>query len=45
MSQERVYQVLLAAPEQFISGQQLSEQLGITRAAVWKAVESLRRQG
>lgn len=45
MSQERVYQVLSAAPNQFVSGQQLSAQLGITRAAVWKAVESLRRQG
>lgn len=45
MSQERVYQVLSAASDEFVSGQQLSEQLGITRAAVWKAVESLRRQG
>ena len=45
MSQERVYQVLSAAGSEFVSGQQLSEGLGITRAAVWKAVESLRRQG
>lgn len=45
MSQERVYQVLSAAGSEFVSGQQLSSQLGITRAAVWKAVESLRRQG
>ena len=45
MSQERVYQVLSAADGDFVSGQQLSAQLGITRAAVWKAVESLRKQG
>lgn len=45
MSQERVYQVLSAADGDFVSGQQLSAQLGITRAAIWKAVESLRRQG
>lgn len=45
MSQERVYQVLSAASNTFVSGQELSAQLGITRAAVWKAVEALRRQG
>lgn len=45
MSQERVYQMLAATPDQFVSGQQLSAELGITRAAVWKAVESLRKQG
>ena len=45
MSQERVYQALRQAGEQYLSGQQLSGQLGITRAAVWKAVEGLRRQG
>lgn len=45
MSQERVYQVLSASPDRFVSGQQLSARLGITRAAVWKAVEALRRQG
>lgn len=45
MSQESVYQLLSAAEGQFLSGQQLSAELGITRAAVWKAVEALRRQG
>ena len=45
MSQERVYQALRQAGEAYLSGQQLSAQLGITRAAVWKAVEGLRRQG
>ena len=45
MSQERVYQALAEKPGQFLSGQELSGRLGISRAAVWKAVESLRRQG
>ena len=45
MSQERVYQMLSAAAGEFLSGQQLSTELGITRASVWKAVEALRRQG
>jgi BirA family transcriptional regulator, biotin operon repressor / biotin---[acetyl-CoA-carboxylase] ligase len=31
--------------EQFISGQALADGLGVTRAAVWKAVESLRADG
>lgn len=29
----------------YLSGQELSRTLGISRAAVWKAVEALRRQG
>lgn len=45
VSQDRVYQALASQRGAFLSGQQLSEQLGITRAAVWKAVEGLRRQG
>lgn len=45
MSQERVYQALAAQKGGYLSGQQLSTQLGITRAAVWKAVEGLRRSG
>lgn len=28
-----------------VSGQQMSRELGVSRAAVWKAVEALRRQG
>lgn len=45
MSQERVYQALAERPGEYLSGQELSRQLGISRAAVWKAVEGLRRQG
>lgn len=45
MSKERVYQALVERPGDFLSGEELSRELGISRAAVWKAVEGLRRQG
>ncbi|MBQ9393042.1 MAG: biotin--[Oscillospiraceae bacterium] len=45
MSGEKVYRALQAREGEFLSGQELSRSLGITRAAVWKAVEQLRRRG
>ena len=36
---------LLRGEEGFLSGQELSRRLGLTRAAVWKAVDALRREG
>lgn len=45
MSKERVYEMLRERPGMFASGQELSARLGISRAAVWKAVDSLRRDG
>lgn len=36
---------LLRREEQFLSGQELSRRLGLSRAAVWKAVDALRREG
>lgn len=36
---------LLRSGEQFLSGQELSRRLGLSRAAVWKAVDALRREG
>lgn len=36
---------MLANREQYISGQKLSEELGCTRAAVWKQMEELRKDG
>ena len=44
MSQQRVCRALQEAGD-YLSGQELSRTLGISRAAVWKAVEALRRQG
>lgn len=36
---------LLRSGKGFLSGQELSRRLGLTRAAVWKAVDALRRDG
>lgn len=36
---------LLRGEEGFLSGQDLSGRLGLSRAAVWKAVDALRREG
>ena len=44
MSQQRVCRALQESGD-YLSGQELSRTLGISRAAVWKAVEALRRQG
>lgn len=45
MLQERVLALLLENEHNPVSGQAMSDALGVTRAAVWKAVESLRRDG
>ena len=45
MSREKVYQALAEQEGEYLSGQELSHRLGISRAAVWKTVEALRRQG
>ncbi len=45
MSQQRVQEALQAAEGAYLSGQELSRDLGISRAAVWKAGEALRHQG
>ena len=44
MSREKVLQ-LLRSREGYLSGEALSKELSLSRAAVWKAVESLRRDG
>ena len=44
MSKDRVLR-LLQGGEEYISGESISETLGISRAAVWKAVDALRRDG
>ena len=45
MSKERIYALLRAAGDGYVSGQELSEKLGVSRAAVWKAIDSLRQEG
>ena len=45
MSREAVLALLRAGGETYLSGEELSLQLGLSRAAVWKAVDALRREG
>lgn len=45
MSKERVLALLKKNREQYLSGEGISEQIGITRTAIWKAVDSLRKDG
>lgn len=45
MSKELVYRLLLERSGQYLSGEEISKQLGISRAAVWKAVDGLRKAG
>lgn len=44
MTKEQILERLRAS-EGYISGEELSEQLGVSRAAVWKAVNALRDEG
>ena len=45
MSREKVFALLSAHNGEYLSGETISAQLGISRAAVWKAVSALRRDG
>lgn len=42
---ERVHDALLAAKGGFVSGEELASGLSLSRAAVWKAVSALEREG
>ena len=43
MDQQRLIQMLMNSD--YVSGEWISSQLGLTRAAIWKAVEALRERG
>ena len=45
MSRETILSLLLAHQGDYLSGETMSQQLGISRAAVWKAIEALRQEG
>lgn len=45
MSREIVLKLLRAEGDGYLSGEELSRRLGLSRAAVWKAVDALRRDG
>ncbi len=40
-----ILRVLLESKEEFISGEVLSDKLGVSRTAIWKNIEKLRKQG
>ena len=45
MSREKVLSLLLEHGETSLSGEAMSRELGVSRAAVWKAIEALRQEG
>lgn len=45
MSRKTVLALLRASEGAFFSGEELSRRLGLSRTAVWKAVDALRREG
>lgn len=45
MSREKVLSLLLEQGDSYVSGEAMSRVLGISRAAVWKAIEALRQEG
>lgn len=42
---EQVLALLTAQGGAYISGEEMSERLGVSRAAVWKSIDALRREG
>lgn len=44
-TQDQILALLLAQPGTPLSGQALADQLGLSRNAIWKAIEGLRQQG
>lgn len=45
MTKQIVLKLLREHTEEFLSGEAISRQAGVSRAAVWKAVEQLRQEG
>ncbi len=43
--EEKLSALLLAHQKEYLSGETVSREMGVTRSAVWKAVDHLRRQG
>lgn len=42
---EKILNILLDKTKEFVSGEEMSEILGITRSAVWKHIKSIKEQG
>ena len=45
MSRQTVLALLRQREGEYLSGEELSRQLGLSRTAVWKAVDALRKEG
>ncbi len=45
MGQQQVFALLLAAQGEFLSGEAISKNLGVSRSAVWKSVAKLKEEG
>ena len=45
MSRQTMLALLREKPGQFVSGEQVSEKLGLSRTAIWKSVDALRKEG
>ncbi len=45
MIRHTILKMLQQHPGEFVSGEEISSALGVTRSAVWKGVDALRRQG
>ena len=45
MSRQTMLTLLRSHPGEFVSGEMVSERLGLSRAAIWKAVDTLRKAG
>ena len=41
----KILKILRQNQEEYVSGQELCEQLGVSRTAVWKAVKQLKEMG
>lgn len=42
---EKILNIFRKHPDKYISGEEISHQLGISRAAIWKHIEKLRQKG
>lgn len=45
MSRQKVLELLKSRPTDYLSGEEIAKRLGLSRAAVWKAVDALRKEG
>ena len=45
MLKDEIVKLLKTENSAYLSGQRISTQLGVSRAAVWKAIEALRKEG